>query len=217
SNNLVVTTTDIGLTVTDGTNIAGLDATATEVFVRVDDGVSVAGLNVTSTSVGVGVQGGANLEATADTISVLTADGHGLIVDQSTGTTTLSGGTTSTTLTLDDSGATFSNSSGNPVRVTGVANGTSKYDAVNYGQLKEVEKTAYSGIASVAAMAAIPAPAEGKRVSVGIGYGNFKDKHAVAAGAKLVIPTESTAVMLTGAWGYCDGESTLNAGIGWSW
>ncbi|MCM8829821.1 MAG: YadA-like family protein, partial [Candidatus Omnitrophica bacterium] len=146
--------------------------------------------------------------------SVLTADGHGLIVDQSTGTTTLSGGTTSTTLTLNDSGARFSNSSGGPVRVTGVADGTSDYDAVNYRQLKK----AYRGIASVAAMAAIPAPAPGKTFSLGLGYGYFEDKHAIAVGTKINIPTESTtAVTITGAWGYCDGDNTFNAGIGWSW
>ena len=76
---------------------------------------------------------------------------HGLTVG--TQSTSLSGGTRSTSLTLNDSGATFRNdSTRGPARVMGVDDGRSGYDAVNYHQLTK----AYSGVASAAALAAVP-------------------------------------------------------------
>ena len=47
-------------------------------------------------------------------------------------------------MTLDDSGASFSNGTGNPVQLHGVANGTAPYDAVNLNQLNGVARKAYA-------------------------------------------------------------------------
>ena len=69
-------------------------------------------------------------------------------------TTTLVGG--GTNMALSSSGAHFSNASGGPVTVSGVADGRSRYDAVNYGQLQDVERLASRGIAAGSAMSNIP-------------------------------------------------------------
>jgi hypothetical protein len=64
-----------------------------------------------------------------------TGQAHGLAVNQNR--TVLSGGTRSTSLTLNDDGATFANTAtGGPARVTGVADGAHNFDAINYGQLR---------------------------------------------------------------------------------
>jgi hypothetical protein len=121
----------------------------------------------------------------------------------------LSGGTHSTTLTLDDSGATFQNSAGSPVRVTGVADGSSDYDAVNYRQLKK----AYSGIASASALAAIPSPVPGKNFSLGVGYGHFEASDAFAIGGKAIFGKSISADF---GVGLSDSQTTVNAGLGYS-
>ena len=93
---------------------------------------------------------------------------HGFIVSESSAT--MSGGTQSTSLTLNNGGAFFSNAStGAPVRVTGVADGTTDFDAVNYRQLREVKR----GIAGVSAMSNIPAIQNGKTYAVSAGCGLF--------------------------------------------
>ncbi|MBI9085359.1 MAG: YadA C-terminal domain-containing protein [Desulfobacterales bacterium] len=133
---------------------------------------------------------------------------HGIVIAESK--TTISGGTNSSSLTLNDNGATFSNSAnGSPIQVHGVADGTNDYDAVNFRQMKD----AYSGIAAVSALAAIPSPAVGKKLSVGMGYGNFKEENAVAVGIKAAV-TES--IMLTGGLGY-GRDATVSVGVGYSW
>lgn len=154
---------------------------------------------------------GATTERTASlTVANTSGNTHGLVVQESK--TTISGGTNSTSLTLDDSGARFANvATGAPVKVTGVADGTTDFDAVNWRQLKG----AYAGIASVAALAAIPAPAAGHRFSVGMGYGNFKSMHAIAVGVKAAIAKNISATL---GLGYNDNsKETVNAGIGFSW
>jgi hypothetical protein len=134
---------------------------------------------------------------------------HGLVITQTE--TVLSGGTNSTSLTLDDGGATFTNMpTGGPARVTGVANGTRRYDAVNYGQLKET----YGGIASVAAMANIPDPAPGKAYSIGLGFGNFEGENAFALGGAARL---SESVSLQASIGHSDDNHTVGAGVGFSW
>ncbi len=51
--------------------------------------------------------GGASVTTTGTEVTALTADGHGLTVDQTSHTTTLTGGTNSSTLTLADNHATL--------------------------------------------------------------------------------------------------------------
>ncbi|MEA1971304.1 MAG: YadA C-terminal domain-containing protein [Thermodesulfobacteriota bacterium] len=133
---------------------------------------------------------------------------HGIVVTETQ--TTMSGGTQSSSLTLNNNGATFSNAAdGNPVQVHGVADGTSDFDAVNFRQLEK----AYAGVASIAALAAIPAPAVGNRFSIGMGYGNFERMNAVAIGAKAAITKNIT---MTGGVGFCRDNTTVSAGVGWS-
>ena len=134
---------------------------------------------------------------------------HGLVITQTE--TVLSGGTNSTSLTLNDGGATFTNTvTGGPARVTGVADGHSRFDAVNYGQLKET----YGGIASVAAMANIPDPAPGKAFAVGIGFGNFEDEQAFALGGAASLPEN---VSLQASVGRSVDNTSFGAGVGFSW
>ena len=133
---------------------------------------------------------------------------HGIIVG--TDQTVISGGTSSTMLTLNDNGATFSDdATGRPVRVTGIADGKHRYDAVNYGQLQK----AYSGIAAVSAMSAIPDPVPGKKFSVGLGVGTYMEEEALAVGFKGDIAEN---IRVTSGIGMSRDRAVLNAGIGFS-
>jgi hypothetical protein len=150
-----------------------------------------------------------DLQPTSASLLVNTdvGDAHGISIAQTN--TVLSGGTQSTSMTLNDWGATFKNDqTGGPARVTGVADGQNDYDAVNYRQLQK----AYAGVASVAALAAIPPPIDGKNFSVGGGYGHYQGQDAVAMGAKARIP--KTSVMLTVGTGYCDNNWATSVGAG---
>ena len=151
-------------------------------------------------------------EAAQSTASLTLTNGlgntHGVVVNESQ--TVLSGGTKSTTLTLDDNGATFRNDvTGGAIKVTGVSNGTHKYDAVNFGQLQD----AYSGVASVSALAAIPDPVPGKKYSVGMGYGHYMGEDAIALGLKGDV---SQNLRLTTGIGHSNDRTTFNAGVGFS-
>jgi hypothetical protein len=141
-----------------------------------------------------------------------TAD-HGLVVGESD--TVLSGGTDSTTFTLDDDGALLDNElnmDGN--RITNVANGVHRYDAVNKGQLDEVAERAYQGIAAVAAMSAIPQPLSGHRFAIGIGGGTYKEEGAFAIGGSANLTNN---LRLTGSVGITSDSAVGAAGIGFSW
>lgn len=126
--------------------------------------------------------------------------------------TVLSGGTESTTLTLDDNGATFRNSStGGPAQVHGVADGKADFDAVNVRQLREMAR----GVASVAAIANIPGIDQGKNSSVGVGVGNFHGQTAVAVAASVRF---SSAGVMRASVGTVNGSrSTVGAGASFSW
>jgi hypothetical protein len=142
---------------------------------------------------------------------------HGIAVGQTS--TVITGGTTSTSLTLDDDGATFQNDDTlGPATVTGVADGVADYDAVNMRQYRKLEDRvddAYSGIASVAALAAIPPPVPGKNFSLGVGYGNFESENAVAVGGKALVGKERNTTLTAGV-GFCGSITTVSAGVGWS-
>jgi hypothetical protein len=102
---------------------------------------------------------------------------HGLVVTESQ--TTLSGGTQSSSMTLTDRAATFSNAqTGAPITVTGVANGSADFDAVNVRQFA-------GAIAAVSAQANIPALAAGQDRTFGLGMGNFMGKTALAMGISM--------------------------------
>jgi hypothetical protein len=136
---------------------------------------------------------------------------HGLVVQESQ--TTLSGGSNSTSMTLSDGGAAFSNSSnGAPVIVTGVADGKSDFDAVNVRQFA-------GALAAVVASANIPDPNPGNSVSIGVGVGSFMGKSALAFGGNYRMSANS---MIKGslAMGVNRGDASkpvLGLGAGWSW
>ncbi|MFC1826901.1 YadA C-terminal domain-containing protein [Thermodesulfobacteriota bacterium] len=138
---------------------------------------------------------------------------HGVIVRK--GYTEVSGGYNSTFMTLDDDGVSLEDENGSPVQIHGVAPGSIGTDAVNKNQLDDVSTDAYSGIAGVAAMAAIPAPIDGHKYAFGMGAGNYKGESALAAGFNANLGTN---FRLTGAVGWMNGGSlTSNVGIGYSW
>jgi hypothetical protein len=146
----------------------------------------------------------------ATQVSLLNSTGHGLTIN--TDSTVLSGGTHSTSLTLNDWGATFSNN-GSPARVTGVADGVNQYDAVNYGQLQK----SYIGVASVSALAAIPNTMPGKRFAIGAGYGYFENESALALGLKAsILDCLSVQAGVGFGVGQSNSDYSANAGISFS-
>ncbi len=126
--------------------------------------------------------------------------------------TVLSGGTESTTLTLDDNGATFRNSTtGGPAQVHGVADGKADYDAVNVRQLREIAR----GVASVTAIANVPGIDQGKNASVGVGLGNYKGQTAIALAANMRF---SRAGVFRASVGTVTGDHpAVGAGASFSW
>lgn len=159
------------------------------------------------------VNGVAPESTTSMTLTNGVGNTHGVIVTERQAT--ISGGTQSSSLTMNDQGATFSNStSGRPVQVHGVDNGSSPYDAVNYRQLRQV----MAGVAGTAAMANIPAIEPGKRFSVGAGLGHYQSITALALGATY---RATQNVLLRGSVSSIEGggsrNTTAGVGIGYSW
>lgn len=179
---------------------------------------------------------------TANTFTAATVNGatvnstaivnSGSITSDTINATTITGGTITGSL----------NAAGD--KITNVAAGTVGTDAVNYDQLSavqsgynsrydelsnqtnarfnymdkridKVEEVANAGIASVAALAAIPSPAHGKRFSVGAGLGNYSSESAVAVGFRAAI-TESTS-MTAGVSRNTASKTAANLGVGYSW
>lgn len=90
----------------------------------------------------------------------------------------------------------------------------SRFSAVDR-RIDKVEEVANAGVASVAALAAIPSPAYGKRFSVGAGLGNYASESAVAVGFRAAL-TESTSVT-AGVSRNTASKTAANLGIGYSW
>jgi len=142
-----------------------------------------AGTLAASTLIGAagGAQGGAQVSLGGATASLVNNSGHGIAVNATQ--TVITGGTTSTSLTLNDTGATFANTvTGGAARVTGVADGVTTFDAVNFGQLQNLEKQMSKGIAATTAIANIPQVDQDKTFAVGVGVGTFNSQTAVAIG-----------------------------------
>ena len=214
----------------------GLDRIAGEAYIGNDSEGVWSGLTAWRNGVDVGVFGGESgntaVTITDGQIMATTDDGSGLTINNNPGegtpnvallnntghgltinpdNTVLSGGTTSTSLTLNNWGATFNNNGG-PARVTGVADGESHYDAVNYGQLQK----ANIGIASVSALAAIPAVMPCKRFAIGAGYGYFERESAVALGLKAKL-WDNISVQAGVGFGVGTSDSTYTANAGFSY
>mgnify|MGYP002399462939 CR=1 FL=1 len=134
---------------------------------------------------------------------------HGVVVQESK--TTLSGGTNSSSMTLDDRGATFSNAAtGAPVKVTGVADGTQDFDAVNVRQFA-------GAIAATTALANIPAPEVGKSTSLGMGLGHFMGKTALGFGLNHRTPTNVVVKASVATGLHTGSKPVVGFGAGWSW
>ena len=204
-----------GATVTGATgiNISGNAATTIGSTSGTGD-VNIASadtVNVRVGAAGAASSGAMSLSGTQSALTYTNSAGntHGLTVGESS--TTLSGGTTSTTLTLNNNGASFADHTNAPVTVTGVADGVNDFDAVNRRQLNK----AFAGIAGAYALAAMPAPAYGKQHSFGMGAGYYEGENAIAMGYKGMIDKD---VMLTVGASYNSQKvSGANVGVGWSW
>ncbi|MBK3866903.1 hypothetical protein GFL09_04245 [Pseudomonas stutzeri] len=82
-------------------------------------------------------------------------------------------------------------------------------------RIDEIAERAYGGVASVAALAAIPAPAPGKRFTVGAGLGSYSSESAVAIGFRAAV-TESTSVT-AGVSRNTASKTAASVGVGYSW
>jgi hypothetical protein len=142
-----------------------------------------------------------------------TGQTHGFVVNETQAT--MSGGTRSTSLTLNDSGARFSNSAtGAPVTVTGVADGKQDFDAVNYRQLKQIA----AGVAGTSAMANIPQVDPGKTFALGVGLGHFQDMTALALGGSYrVAPNAVIKASVASTNGGNQNTTVVGVGAGISW
>ena len=109
-------------------------------------------------------------------------------------------------------------------RVTNVAAGVAPTDAVNLSQLTALQNNAstqinavgnkaYAGTASVAAVAGIPALADGKRFNIGIGYGNYLNQSAAAIGGHVRL---SENMVVKAAFGFANASTTTSVGLGLS-
>jgi autotransporter adhesin len=108
--------------------------------------------------------------------------------------------------------------------VTGVANGTNQFDAVNYGQLQalssdmsNIAERAYSGISQTAAMSAIPAPMAGHHYSVGMGSGFYAGQQAIAFGGRADVGEHVRLSAAMGSGMGSTSQMTANVGAGFSW
>jgi|GEM_PF-5943400 len=158
--------------------------------------------------------GGAQIRLSGAQVEVVNATGHGMTVSETQ--TVISGGSSSTSLQLDDQGARFFDaSSGGPARVSGIADGVQTQDAVNVGQLRGQEKRMAQGIASTAAIANIPALEHGKSVALGVGVGHFNGASALAfAGSLRLSPHASFRASLALNGGQ---KRVVGAGANFSW
>ena len=137
---------------------------------------------------------------------------HGFVVNETSAT--MSGGVRSTSLTLSDTGAHFSNAAnGAPVRVSGVADGENDFDAVNYRQLKNVA----AGVAGASAAANIPQVEQNKKYLVGVGLGNFQNQTAMAFGGSLRLAPNAVVKASIATNDFNNKRTVYGLGVGLSW
>jgi hypothetical protein len=213
SSNAAVTT----VASTAGTSILGAGLTtsgSTSTVMRGTDAphATVNGNGQISVVPGVSAQ-----SASALTLTNGLGNTHGFIVNETQAT--MSGGINSSSLTLNDEGATFSNSAtGQPVQVHGVADGTADYDAVNVRQLEKVNRQLSAGVAGAVASVNIPQVDPGKNFALGVGVGNFQGASALAIGSSVrVNPNTVIKATLSGVDSGSSRTTTVGMGIGMSW
>lgn len=134
---------------------------------------------------------------------------HGIIVTESQ--TTISGGTQSSSLTLNDNGANFSDSqTGAPIQVHGVADGTADFDAVNVRQFA-------GAIAATAAMSNVPQVPVGENGMFGVGAGTYMGKYALAMGVSYRFADNGVLKLSTAVNSGPKARPVVAVGAGWSW
>ena len=153
--------------------------------------------------------GAATQASSAMTLTNGMGNTHGMVITERQ--TVISGGTQSTSLTLDERGATFGKASnGAPVRVTGVADGKTRWDAVNYGQLNR-------GVAIAASMATIPQVEPNKTFSLGAGTSYYGDETGIAIGGSLRL-SPNTVVKAAASFSPTEfDDAAFSAGFAYSW
>jgi len=150
-----------------------------------------------------------------------TALGHGA---------TVSSGATNSVALGSGSKATEANtvsfgSDGHERRLVNVADGVNKTDAVNKGQLdraiggmqgqiNDMSRNAYSGIAAATALTMIPGVDPGKTLSFGVGGASYKGYQAVAMGGEARI-TEN--LKMRAGVGLSSGGNTFGVGASYQW
>jgi len=154
-----------------------------------------------------------NGEANEATVSLTLTNGldntHGMAITERK--TVISGGTRSTSLTLNDWGATFSRASdGAPVRVTGVDDGKSRWDAVNYGQLSRA-------VAMAGSLSSIPQVDESKTFSLGAGTSYYGQEVGIAVGGSARLFSNT---VIKASASFCPNKMSdpmVSAGFAFSW
>jgi hypothetical protein len=144
---------------------------------------------------------------------VLSTSGVGAnsVAVTSAGTVATGGGAS---MRLANGVATFAGANSAPIRVTGVLDGQDQYDAVNRGQLNEVEKKAKRSAAGAAALVGIPQVEQGKNFNIGVGVGGVESEAAFAVGGSARIARD---FILKGGVGFTNDTTTWTVGGGWSW
>ena len=136
-----------------------------------------------------------------------TGNMRGLVVQENK--TTLSGGQNAASLTLDTRGATFSNpTTGEPIQVHGVADGTAAFDAVNVRQL-------YSGLAAVMAAGTPELRLEPGKSSAAFGVGHYGGYLGVGFGYGHMYDDETVVSLSVGKAQFS--EAAIKANVSWTW
>ncbi len=137
----------------------------------------------------------------------------------STNGITNSGNITTDTLTTTGNASIGGSLNMNNNQIHNVADGTAPGDAVNKRQLDALEQKLSAGVASAAALGALPMPAGTKQMAVGVAAANYNGQTAVAVGGTFRQPYNAGTANLTFRFGagFADRKSTITGAIGLSW
>jgi hypothetical protein len=130
--------------------------------------------------------------------------------DIGTNTTAIGTNTTAIGTNTTDIGT---NTTAIGANTTAIGANTTAIASINTG-FSDLEEEAFSGIASVAAMASIPAPRDGNRFALGMGVGNYEGESAFAAGLSANIATN---MRVTASVGFSNDNVASGVGLGLSW
>lgn len=157
--------------------------------------------------------------------SSVTGNIHGVTVTDTE--TTITGGTTSTQMTLNDETVDFKHvASGTPVRLTGIADGVNRYDAVNRGQLdalraefsgmeQRLQRDAAQGIAGLAAINNAPLPSAAGKITMALGAGSYKGYNATGISFAYRAGTNLKGAVFNGGAGFNSGDPVIKVGVAW--